>query len=96
MPTVPKEDAGDVAVALLAVSAVPQSPQKRFPGEFSAPQFGQRFVNDAPQSPQNFLPAGLSPPHLAQRIIHQLCRVFVSSRRLLSLMAHSFSRFTNI
>jgi hypothetical protein len=52
----------------VAASALPQSPQKRFPDGFSASHFGQRFVNVAPQSPQNFLPAGLSLPHLAQRI----------------------------
>jgi hypothetical protein len=68
MSTVSKEDAGALAVPLLAVSAVPQSPQNRFPGEFSAPQFAQRFVNGDPQSPQNFFPVGLSLPHFEQRI----------------------------
>src|SRR5713101_9009045 len=57
------EDACDGALAFMAVSAVPQSPQKRLLGGFSTPHFGQQFVNGAPQSPQNFLPAGLSLPH---------------------------------
>ena len=92
MSLVPNDDTGDWAV-MLAASAVPQSPQKRLLGGFSAPHFGQWLANGAPQSPQNFLPAGLLLPHFEQRIIiHQLCRVFVSSRRLLSLMANSFSR----
>jgi hypothetical protein len=52
----------------LAIITVPQSPQKRLLGGFSAPHLGQWWVKSAPQSPQNFLPAGLSIPHFAQRI----------------------------
>src|SRR6516164_846560 len=37
-----ENDTGDGAVVLLATSVVPQSPQKRLPGGFSAPHFGQR------------------------------------------------------
>jgi hypothetical protein len=55
-------------VALLAINAVPHSPQKRWLGGFSAAHFGQRFVNAAPQSPQKLFPVGLSPPHFEQRI----------------------------
>jgi hypothetical protein len=51
----------------VAASAVPQSPQKRLPGGFSALHFGQ-FVSDAPQSPQKFLPARFSFLHFEQRI----------------------------
>ena len=88
MSLVPNDDTGDWAV-MLAASAVPQSPQKRLLGGFSAPHFGQWLANGAPQSPQNFLPAGLLLPHFEQRIIiHQ---VFVSSRRPLSLMRSPFS-----
>src|SRR5216683_6021607 len=71
MPGVLEEDACDCGTVLKMASAVPQSPQKRLPGGFSAPHFGQRFVNGAPQSPQNFLSAGLSTPHFEQRIEHQ-------------------------
>ena len=60
----------------MAVSAVLQSPQKRFRGGFSASHFGQRFVNGAPQSPQNFLVAGLSLPHFEQRINSPLAQRF--------------------
>jgi hypothetical protein len=63
-----EEEAGDCAITFPAVSAVPQSPQKRLAGRFSAPHFGQELTNGAPQSPQNFLPVGLSPPHFEQRI----------------------------
>src|SRR5215471_3096951 len=63
-----EEDVSDSAVTFSARSIVPQSPQKRLPGGFSPPHFGQRLVNGAPQSPQNFLSAGLSLPHFEQRI----------------------------
>src|SRR5215469_4043851 len=76
MLAVSKEDGDDLAVVLLAVSVVPQSPQKRLPGGFSAPHFGQWFVSGAPQSPQNFLPAGLSLPHFEQRISSPLAQRF--------------------
>jgi len=63
-----EEGAGAYAVAFRACSAVPQSPQKRLSGGFSAPHLGHRFSSAAPQSPQNFLPSGVSLPHLGQRI----------------------------
>src|SRR5216683_6125910 len=63
-----QENAGDCALAFLAESAAPQSPQNRFTGGLSAPHLGQRFANCAPQSPQNFLPARFSLPHFEQRI----------------------------
>src|SRR5437763_340923 len=56
------------ALAAVAASAVPQSPQNRFAGGLSAPHLGQQLASGAPQSPQNFLPAGLSLPHFEQRI----------------------------
>jgi hypothetical protein len=62
------EDAGDCVVTFLAPSAVPQSPQKRLPGGFSAPHCGHGLVNGAPQSPQNLFSAGLSLPQFEQRI----------------------------
>jgi hypothetical protein len=55
-------------MALLAANAVPQSPQKRLPGGFSAPHLEQRLVNGAPQSLQNLFPVGFSLPNLGQRI----------------------------
>src|SRR5690242_7290145 len=58
------------AAALPSASAVPQSPQNRLLGGFSAPLFGHLLANGVPQSPQNFLPAGLSLPHFVQRIPH--------------------------
>jgi hypothetical protein len=67
MPDVFDEDIADW-LALLAASVVPQSPQKRLLGGFSAPHFGQWLVSGAPQSPQNLFPAGLSLPHFEQRI----------------------------
>jgi hypothetical protein len=69
------EDPADRA-AFVEASAVPQSPQKLLLGGFSAPHFGQRFVNGAPQSPQSDLPAGLSLPHLEQRISSPLAHKF--------------------
>jgi hypothetical protein len=47
---------------------VPQSPQQRLFGGYTAPHFGQRFVTGAPQSAQNFLLAGLSLSQLEQHI----------------------------
>jgi hypothetical protein len=67
MSLAPNDDAGDWAVTL-AASAVPQSPQKCLLGGFSAPHFGQLFVNSAPQSPQNFLPEGFSLPQFEHLI----------------------------
>jgi hypothetical protein len=67
MPDVFGEDIADW-LAFLATSVVPQSPQKRLLGGFSAPHFGQWLVSGAPQSPQNLFPAGLSLPHFEQRI----------------------------
>jgi hypothetical protein len=64
-------DAGECAPALLAESVVPQSPQKRLAGGFSAPHLGQRFVNCAPQSPQNRFSSGLLLPHFEQRMFPQ-------------------------
>src|SRR6266540_3682081 len=46
-------------------SGAPQSPQKLFPGGFSAPHVGQLFARALPQSPQNRLAAGFSAPQFA-------------------------------
>jgi hypothetical protein len=73
---VPNDDIGDWMVTLLALSAVPQSPQKRLLGGFSAPHFGQWLASGAPQSAQNFLPAGLSLPHFEQRTYSPLAQRF--------------------
>jgi hypothetical protein len=64
------------ALAFLGTSVVPQSPQKRLLGGFSAPHFGQWLASGAPQSPQNFLPAGLSLPQFEQRIYSPLAQRF--------------------
>src|SRR5713101_8121025 len=63
-----RADAGEWVPALLAESAVPQSPQKPLPGGFSARHLGQGFARGVPQSPQNFLSVGLLLPHFEQRI----------------------------
>ena len=77
MSVEPNCDVGDSAVALMAASAVPHSPQKRLPGGFSASHFGQRFVNGAPQSPQNFLTGWVIAP--AFRAAHQFTSCAESS-----------------
>jgi len=55
-------------VELPLTRALPQSPQKRWPGGLSAPHFGQWCAKGAPQSPQNFLFGGFSLRHLEHLI----------------------------
>jgi hypothetical protein len=45
---------------------VPQSPQNRLSGGFSAPHDGHADPSGVPQSPQNRLPSGFSLPQAAQ------------------------------
>jgi hypothetical protein len=49
-------------------SAVAHSPQKRSPGSFAAPQFGQITASGAPQFEQNFRPSRFSVPQRPQSI----------------------------
>src|SRR5262249_8474196 len=68
MSGVPQENSSKLAVALLAESAHPQSPQNRLLGGIGVPHLEQRFASGAPQSPQNCLLGRFSPSHLEQRI----------------------------
>jgi len=47
------------------VSAVPHSPQNRWPGVWGAPQLGQLLAIGVPQSPQKRWLTGLAAPQLA-------------------------------
>jgi hypothetical protein len=76
------EDGAARPVALPAINAVPQSPQKRWLGGFSAPHFGQRFVSAAPQSPQNLFAAGFSLPHFEQRIYSSTLFATILSQKI--------------
>src|SRR5712691_1293106 len=62
-----QENAGDCALAFLAESAAPQSPQNRFTARFSLPHFEQRIGSPARQSDSHLLyhqtPMGTTAPH---------------------------------
>src|SRR5207237_2866197 len=65
----PARTVGASAGASVASSAVPQEPQKRKPGGFSAPQLGQTATSAAPHEPQNRASAGLSEEHAGHRTL---------------------------